>query len=187
MPPTKGRRDVSGRHKQVLERRHCGRGGGGGEAGEGLTDVDKDGLYLLLGEDNLKRLLDGSGGRASSDVEEVGGVAAVELEDVHRRHGEAGAVDEAANVAVELDEVEAVLGGVDLSRVLLRLVAHGKDVLLAELGVLVKAELGVHAGSGGGGGGTEGQRACLLSWQEPSAGRVRLTREWCRPRARPSG
>ena len=48
-------------------------------------------------------------GGAAADVEEVGGLAAVELDDVHRRHGQAGAVDHAADVAVELDVVEVVL------------------------------------------------------------------------------
>jgi len=39
----------------------------------------------------------------------------VELDDVHRRHGEAGAVDHAADVAVEADVVEVELGRGDLA------------------------------------------------------------------------
>ena len=47
-------------------------------------------------------------GGAAADVEEVGRRAAVQLDDVHRRHRQAGAVDHAADVAVELDVVELV-------------------------------------------------------------------------------
>ena len=41
--------------------------------------------------------------RAAADVEEVGRLAAVVLDDVHRAHRQAGAVDQAADVAVEAD------------------------------------------------------------------------------------
>ena len=49
------------------------------------------------------------GVRRAADVEEVRGLAAVVLDQVHRRHREAGAVDHAADVAVELDVREALL------------------------------------------------------------------------------
>ena len=41
---------------------------------------------------------------AAADVEEVGGLAAGALDQVHRGHGQTGAVDHAADRAVELDE-----------------------------------------------------------------------------------
>jgi len=77
-------------------------------------DVDKDGAHRLLPQQELERLLDRIGSGRSSDVEEVGRVASVELEHVHGRHRETGAVDEASDVAVELDKVETVLGSLDL-------------------------------------------------------------------------
>ena len=80
---------------------------------------------------------------AAADVEEVGRLAAVELDDVHGRHGEAGAVDHAADVAVELDVVEAVLGGLELGRVFLVRVAQRLDLLVAEERVVVEVHLGV--------------------------------------------
>ena len=67
--------------------------------------------------------------RTSTDVEEVGGAAAVEVEDVHGGHGESGAVDEASDRAVKLDEVEAKLGRLDLGGVLLGQVAEAEDGL----------------------------------------------------------
>ena len=47
------------------------------------------------------------GAGAAADIEEVGRLAAVELDRVHRRHRQTGAVDDAADVAVELDERDA--------------------------------------------------------------------------------
>jgi len=41
------------------------------------------------------------GGGAAAHVEEVGGLAAKQLDGVHRRHRQAGAVDQAADVAVQ--------------------------------------------------------------------------------------
>ena len=81
--------------------------------------------------------------RRAADVEEVGRLRAVELDDVHRRHRQAGAVDHAADLAVELDVVEVELRGLDLERVLLVEVAHLDDVLVAEEGVVVEVHLGV--------------------------------------------
>ena len=60
-------------------------------------------------QNDLERLGDPFLRRAAADVEEVRGLAAVQLDDVHRRHREAGAVDQAADVAVERDVVEVVL------------------------------------------------------------------------------
>ena len=80
-----------------------------------------------------------------SDIEEVGWVAAVEGEDVHSGHSETCTVNKAANVAVELDEVEVSLLGFDFGRLLLRNVSESEDVLLTEVSIVVEAELGVHA------------------------------------------
>ena len=83
--------------------------------------------------------------RAAADVEEVGRILAVELDDVHRRHGEAGAVDHAADVAVERDIGEVVFRRLDLLLVLLGLVAQRDDVGMAVERVVVEADLGVEA------------------------------------------
>ena len=82
-------------------------------------------------------------GGAAADIQEVRRRAAIELDDVHRRHGEAGAVDHAADIAVELDVVEAVLAGLELGRVFLILVAHRLHVLVTEEGVVVEVHLGI--------------------------------------------
>lgn len=114
-------------------------------ADDTAKDVDENGSDLGVAGDELESLLDGGGGSTTTDVEEVGGLAAIELDDIHGGHGKAGAVDKAADVTVELDEVETGLGGAHLIGVLLGGVAPLEGLLLAELGVVVKVELGVHA------------------------------------------
>lgn len=108
-------------------------------------DVDKDGSDLGVAGDELKGLLDGSRGSTATNVQEVGGLATVQLDDVHGGHGQTSTVDEAANIAVELDEVQARLGSANLIRVLLCGVAPLEDLLLTEVGVVIETELGIHA------------------------------------------
>ena len=110
------------------------------DAGE---DVDQDRLDVLVHGHEPERLGDPLGRGAAADVEEVGGLAAGELDHVHGRHGEPGAVDDAADVALQPDIGQAAVGGLGLARVLLRLVAQLGDLRPAEQGVVVEAHLGV--------------------------------------------
>ena len=82
-----------------------------------------------------------------SDVEEVGRVAAMEREDVHGGHSQSSTVDQASDAAVQLDEIQIRLLGLDLGRFLLRNIPQAEYILLTEVRVVVKAELGVHATS----------------------------------------
>ncbi len=100
-------------------------------AHDAAEDVDEDALHLRVRGDDLERLGDLLLGGAAAHVEEVGRLRAVELDDVHRRHGEARAVDHAADLAVERDVVEVVLGGFEFLGVFLGLVAQLGDVGVA--------------------------------------------------------
>ena len=73
------------------------------------------------------------------------GAIAVELDDVHGRHREAGAVDHAADRAVERDVVEVVFRGLDFLLVFLGQVAQRDDIGMAKQRVAVEADLGVEA------------------------------------------
>ena len=57
-------------------------------------------LHVLVGEQNAKRLGHLLDVGPAADVEKVGRLAAVQLDQVHRAHGQPGAVDQAADVAV---------------------------------------------------------------------------------------
>ena len=84
-------------------------------------------------------------GGAAADIEEVGRRLAVELDDVHGGHGEAGAVDHAADGAVERHVVEVVFRRLDLLGVLLGEIAQRHDIGMAIERVVVEADLGVEA------------------------------------------
>ena len=100
-------------------------------------------LTFLSFKHGLERLGDALGRGAAADVEEVRRLAASQLDHVERRHREARAVDDAADVAVEADVGEAAVGGVGLARIFLALVAQLRDVRAAEQRVVVERHLGV--------------------------------------------
>ena len=64
----------------------------------------------------------------TANVEEVGRVPAVQLDDVHGGHGQAGPVDQTANVAVHLHVVKVVLGCLNLTRLGLRCVLRRRGI-----------------------------------------------------------
>ncbi len=106
-------------------------------------DVDEDALRLGAFHDHAEGLGDLLLIRAAAHVEEVGRAAAVVLDDVHRGHREAGAVHEAADVAVERHVREARLFGLELDWILFVAVAELGPFFVAEVGVVVEGHLGV--------------------------------------------
>src|SRR5205085_1120887 len=74
-------------------------------------DVDEDRFHVLVAEDDAERVGYLFGAGAAADVEEVRGLAAGQLDDVHGGHGQPRAVDHAADGAVELDVVQPELRG----------------------------------------------------------------------------
>ena len=75
----------------------------------------------------------------------LAGCAAGALDEVHRRHRQPGAVDHAADGAVEPDEAEARGSRLDIDRVLLVEVAHGLQRRVAGERRVVEGHLGVEA------------------------------------------
>ena len=86
----------------------------------------------LIGEDQPHRGRDLVGARTTADVQEVGRLAAGTLDEVHGGHRQAGAVDHAADGALEADEAEAQAARLDVDRVLLVEVAHRLQIRVAE-------------------------------------------------------
>ena len=62
-------------------------------------DVDQHRLDVRVGHQNAKGVFDPVGIRSAAHVQKIGRRGARQLDDVHRRHGQAGAVDDAADVA----------------------------------------------------------------------------------------
>ena len=77
-------------------------------ARDAAEDVDQDGPHVLVRQDQAHRRGHLVGARATADVQEVGRLAAGALDEVHRGHGQPGAVDHAADGALEPDEAEAL-------------------------------------------------------------------------------
>ena len=103
----------------------------------------RTGLDVLVRHQDLERVPDLLRVGAAADVEEVRRLAAGQLDDVHRRHREAGAVDHAADVAIELDVVQGELRRLDLERIFFVEIAQLLDVGVAEERVVVEVHLRV--------------------------------------------
>ena len=112
-------------------------------AQDAAEDVDEHRLHVLVGHQDPERVLDLLGVGAAADVEEVRRLAARQLDDVHRRHRQAGAVDHAADRAVELDVVERELRRLDLERIFLVEIAQLLEVGMAVERVVVEVHLRV--------------------------------------------
>merc|ERR1712226_257253 len=69
-------------------------------------DVDQHGLHRVVLLHDFERLQHLILGGAAANVQEVGGLASLELDHVHGGHGQAGSVDEAAHVTVQRNVVE---------------------------------------------------------------------------------
>jgi len=106
-------------------------------------DIDKDGEHLLVSIQQLECLLHLVLTSSSSDIQEVGWVAAFELDNIHCGHSEASTVHHAADVASETNVVEVVLSCYHFSSILLTPVAELENGLLAELSVVVEVNLAV--------------------------------------------
>ena len=91
-------------------------------------------------QNDLERRRDLFLARAAADIEEVRRAAAEMLDDVHRGHGQAGAVDEAGDAAVELDVIQVELAGFDFQRRFLGEIAHRLNVLVAIKRVVIEAK-----------------------------------------------
>ena len=83
-------------------------------AHDAAENIDQNSLHFLVGGDDFECRRHLFLGCAAADIEKVGGFLAIELDDVHRCHGETGAVHHAADRAVERDVGKIVFGGLDL-------------------------------------------------------------------------
>ena len=124
-------------------------------AQDAAEDVDQHGADVLVGQQDLERVPNLLGIGAAAHVEEVGRLAARQLDDVHRRHGQAGAVHHAADGAVEADVVERELRRLDLERILLAEVPQLAEVGVAVERVVVEVHLRVERQQVAGGGDDE--------------------------------
>ncbi len=84
-------------------------------------------------------------GSTAAHVEEVGWLAAMQVDDVHGTHGQASTVDHAADVAFQRYVVQFELGSVRFARIVLRRIVESLQLRLTVHGVGVDVDLGVEA------------------------------------------
>ena len=77
------------------------------------------------------------------DVEKIGRLAAVQLDQVHRAHRQPRAVHQAADIAVQPHIAQAGLARLHLGRLLLRQIAERRQFRMPEQRIVVEAHLGV--------------------------------------------
>src|SRR5690606_38055723 len=70
---------------------------------DAAENIDQDTFNSRIGENDLERSGHFFSGCAAAYVEEVCRERAVQFDDVHGRHGKAGTIDHAADIAVQLD------------------------------------------------------------------------------------
>src|SRR6218665_4039449 len=121
-------------------------GGDGVAAHDAAEDVDQDAFDLGVAEHDLEGFGDLLCRGATAHVQEVGRRAAEQLDGVHRGHGQAGAVDQAADVAVHADVGQVELRGQHFGRVFFPEIAVGHDLGVAPQRVGVEVALGVERG-----------------------------------------
>ena len=112
---------------------------------DAAEDVDQHAFDALVREQDAKRRGDLLGARAAADVEEVGRLRAVELDDVHRRHREARAVHHASDVAVEMHVAEVELRRLGLGGIFFVGIAQLADIRMAEQRIVVERHFRVEA------------------------------------------
>src|SRR5207253_1430282 len=77
-------------------------------------NIDQHRAHVLVRYEDLERVANLFLVGAAAHIEEIRGLAAGQLDDVHRRHGQPGAVYHAADRAIEADVVQVVFGCFDL-------------------------------------------------------------------------
>src|SRR5262249_31321102 len=110
-------------------------------AHDAAEDVDQHRAHPAVGKDQFERRCHTLAGGTAADIEKVGGLAAVQLDQVHGCHGESRTVHHAGDIAVERYVVEIVLGGPALHRIFLAGIAQLRELRMTEQGVVVDVDL----------------------------------------------
>src|SRR5215212_4099755 len=84
---------------------------------DSAEDIDENGAHVRVRGHQAERLRNLIGAGAATDVEEVCGFAAMKHDGVHGRHCQSGAIDDAPDVAAELDKRDPGLARIELGRI----------------------------------------------------------------------
>ncbi|EEQ38348.1 conserved hypothetical protein [Clavispora lusitaniae ATCC 42720] len=101
-------------------------------------NVHENTIHFLVGQDQLKGLLNSLWSGSTTTVQKVSWLTTVQLDDVHGSHGQTSTVDDVGNVTVQLDEVQAILASFRFLWVFLSWVSPRKDFFLSERSIVIK-------------------------------------------------
>ena len=100
-------------------------------------------LCPVVGQDQLECRRNLLRGCTATNIEKVCRLTAVQLDQIHGRHGKTRAVHHAGNIAVEGNVVEVMLRSFAFRLVFLRLVTQFRDFLLPEQGAAIDVDFAV--------------------------------------------
>src|SRR5579885_1080607 len=110
---------------------------------DAAEDIDEDSSDPLIGGDELESLHHPVFRRAAADVEKIRRLAAIKLDDVHRRHRKARAVNHAADRTIKRDVIQFVFCGFDLLRIFFAQIAQSRNARMTVERVVVEGYFGV--------------------------------------------
>src|SRR5262249_46904743 len=114
-------------------------------AHDAAEDIDQNSLDRLVCKKNPECILHLFGIGAAADIEEVGGTASRQFDNVHSSHGETRTIHHASNAAVELDIVQTKLTGFDFERLFFVEIAEFLQIFVAIKCVVIEVHLSVES------------------------------------------
>ena len=108
---------------------------------DSAEDIDQDRLDVVIGEDQFECRSNPFAGCSAANIQKVGRLTAVQLDQVHRGHGQTGAIDHARDIAIQRHIVQIVRRGFPFLLILLTWIAQLRQPLLAEQGVVLDVDL----------------------------------------------
>src|ERR1700753_550302 len=75
-------------------------------ANNASKNVDKDTCDLWITGDELKSLLDCSWSSTATNIEEIGWITTINLNDIHSCHCKPSSINQTSNITIKFDEIE---------------------------------------------------------------------------------
>ena len=107
---------------------------------DAAENVHQNRLHFFVRDQNFESFRHLLLRRTATDIEKIRGIAAVKFDDVHRGHGQAGAINETGDISVQADVIESVFGGLDLARIFFCNIAHGCYFRMPKQGIVIEIE-----------------------------------------------
>src|SRR5688572_10757595 len=99
-------------------------------AHDATENIDQNTAHSRIGKENLKGLCNFFFGSAAADIQKIRRLATAQLDDIHGRHRQAGAVNHASDITIQGDIGELKLACFDFARVLLVQITQRDDIFM---------------------------------------------------------